>query len=940
MAEFSFTYGAFLSYAHADHQWAVWLHRALERYRVPRRLAGAHGLRRLGKIFRDEEELAAAAELGPKIEAALKASDVLVVVCSPRSARSKWVNQEIDAFKRLSREHRVFALIVDGEPHDAAQECFPEALKHRTDGKPAEPLAVDVRKFGREDSVLRLVAGMLDVGYDDLRQREVRKRRAELRRAQALFTSGLMLVAAALTGGYFAATNYVDASERTSRLFSRESNTLFEEGQYAKAILMALYGDPSAEAGIAEQLVRPSGFADAREALVRGHTHNTLRKTFDGSGSVSSVVFSPDGRFVLTASLEGPAMLWPVAGGEALATFAGPPSGGFSPDGKFVLTSSSVALSPDGKLVLTSWGDGTMKLWPVEGGAARVTFDNSGKSMSEAIFSPDGRFIATRSNTDVKVWPAGGGQGLEIYRSPVSMLTSIAISPDGSSVLVGNSNGTATLLPAAGGDALATFSHENNASITSVTFSPDGSFVLTASADGTARIWPATGGGAFYILEHESSVSSAAFSPDGRFVLTGRFDGKAELWLIEEQQQMATFTGHTGAISAVAFSPDGTLVLTGSVDQTARLWLTSEQRPLATGGHKDAGDAVAVAPDGKSVATGNYEGIVTVWAMGAGTALTTFQGHEEPVNEVAFSPDGKLMVTGSEDTTAKLWSAQGGSALATFAGHEWAVKSVAISADSKLVLTGSGDGNAKVWSSSGGEVLATFDAQGGRIMSVAFSPDGKLIATGADDGAAKVWPASGGKPVAVLAEHEGEVMAVAFSPDGRWVLTGSADRAAKLWPAGGGPSQVTFGGHPFGLNAVAFSPDGRFVLTGSDSVRLWSSKGGPALATFEGGEDFVSNVSFSVNGRIVYAGHRDGTARSWAVPEIVLAEAKNQVRSACVTLKEIGVMEFSDADYARFPILNREAPHPCAKVWGFDPRVTREAVLAAKLTDAASFAPK
>jgi len=92
VAEFSFTYRAFISYSHVDHKWAVWLHRALERYRVPRRLAGTDGLRRLGKMFRDEEELAAAAELGPKIEQALKSSDVLIVICSPNSARSKWVN--------------------------------------------------------------------------------------------------------------------------------------------------------------------------------------------------------------------------------------------------------------------------------------------------------------------------------------------------------------------------------------------------------------------------------------------------------------------------------------------------------------------------------------------------------------------------------------------------------------------------------------------------------------------------------------------------------------------------------------------------------------------------------------------------------------------------------------------------------------------------------
>src|SRR6185295_11729327 len=348
VAECSFTYRAFISYAHADHEWAVWLHRALERYRVPRRLAGAENLRRLGRMFRDEEEMGAAAELGPKIDAALKSSDVLVVVCSPRSAKSKWVNQEIEAFKRHGREHRVFALIVDGTPHGLEDECFPEALKKRADGGPAEPLAVDVRKFGREDAALRLIAGMLDIGYDDLRQREVRRRRAELRRAQGLFAAGLVLVAAALTGGYFAATNYVDASERTSRLFAREANTLSDEGDYARAMLMTLYGDPAAQAGPVEAMLRPDGYPADRSALVRAVAHNRLAATFGGHREmVTSVAFSPDGKTVLTGSVDNTAKLWPASGGAALATFTGHDA-----------WITSVAFSPDGKTVLTGAGDG------------------------------------------------------------------------------------------------------------------------------------------------------------------------------------------------------------------------------------------------------------------------------------------------------------------------------------------------------------------------------------------------------------------------------------------------------------------------------------------------------------------------------------------------------------------------------------------------------
>ena len=117
----AFRYRAFISYSHQDKSWAAWLHRALEAYVIPRRLVGqttAVGVTpaRLAPVFRDRDELASATDLGHKVNEALAQSGCLVVICSPRSAVSQWVNQEVLAFKRLGRSERIFCLIVDGEP--------------------------------------------------------------------------------------------------------------------------------------------------------------------------------------------------------------------------------------------------------------------------------------------------------------------------------------------------------------------------------------------------------------------------------------------------------------------------------------------------------------------------------------------------------------------------------------------------------------------------------------------------------------------------------------------------------------------------------------------------------------------------------------------------------------------------------------------------------
>ena len=188
-------YYAFLSYSHKDKELADWLHRELERFRVPSALAGrltANGVvpRRLTPIFRDEQDLSAGGDLAEEIKAALAASQFLVVLCSPTAAKSRWTNQEIESFKRTRPEGCVLAAVVAGEPFASdfpgreKEECFPPALRFKYDrrghqtAKRAEPLAADFREGaeGQRMAFLKLVAGMLGVGLDELVQRDQTRR--------------------------------------------------------------------------------------------------------------------------------------------------------------------------------------------------------------------------------------------------------------------------------------------------------------------------------------------------------------------------------------------------------------------------------------------------------------------------------------------------------------------------------------------------------------------------------------------------------------------------------------------------------------------------------------------------------------------------------------------------------------------------------------------
>jgi tetratricopeptide (TPR) repeat protein len=192
-------YTAFISYSHGDRKWAEWLHRAIETYRIPKGLsnpaqADGSAAPALRPVFLDRSELPSSSDLGASIRAALEESVFLIVICSPDAARSRWVNEEIRTFKSLGRDTRILCLIVAGEPSSSAtdalrpDDCFPAALRFKVDDGqvtkvPApEPLAADVRpgKDDRQSARLKIVAGLLGVSFDRLRQREQTRRQRQL----------------------------------------------------------------------------------------------------------------------------------------------------------------------------------------------------------------------------------------------------------------------------------------------------------------------------------------------------------------------------------------------------------------------------------------------------------------------------------------------------------------------------------------------------------------------------------------------------------------------------------------------------------------------------------------------------------------------------------------------------------------------------------------
>jgi len=285
-------YSAFISYNHADRDWAVWLHRALERYSIPKRLWGRPAPwgeigPRLPPVFRDRDELATSSDLAQSVKEALGESATLIVICSPRSAKSKWVDEEIRTFIASGRRNFIRLIIVDGEPHSGnpESECLPPSLTE--EGAP-EPLAADVRPDGdgKQGAKLKILAGMLGVSYDELRQREAARRHKRLA-AIAIAASIGFLVMAGLS--VFAFISRAEAIQQR-QLAERRTITAERTLDFVKSMFKLADPEQASGASITAREIVDRGAARLdspelnREPMVKAELGVTLAEVYGALG--------------------------------------------------------------------------------------------------------------------------------------------------------------------------------------------------------------------------------------------------------------------------------------------------------------------------------------------------------------------------------------------------------------------------------------------------------------------------------------------------------------------------------------------------------------------------------------------------------------------------------------------------------------------------------
>lgn len=755
--------------------------------------------------------------------------------------------------------------------------------------------------------------------------------------AWAAIGVALVLSAIAVTGGWFALTNFIRSSQSRADLVVREADGLYARGEYSAGALAALQANPAQDVGPFGAMIWPDGYTPMREAMVRNITANPflsrsaqletrsvegIRAVGKGEwavhvGSGSVVRLNQDLTQVLSTSP-------PLT--ELRAYFAG----SLSTDGSLLAANlpdeirvvrlsdqSAVAsipmgrpdislLEPDRRVMFTSdlsellvFAKGELSSWKLADVSARDSFKTPFSNVREAELSPNGQLIAVRDDTTVAILPrhlvgvraqkALGNVAGMAWSPAGDVLAVIVVSPAVQAELQYLSGDRLSLIQSVA------INHEAEWGCVAPAFSADGATIVIACEG--------------QLLRYRTPWSTQA----DVMRLAGR-----------DAQSSGDESFYR---DLPRFSGDGGQLLLIGPDERVDVYQTRDGATLSAGYDVRAKEA-QLSQDGTMFSAPVGDGYA-LFSVRDGGRLASFDKLSWDYAKSGFLDRDAGLVGPLQDGGIGVWSLKGGAPDFTYPAE--------VGDDA---WHPSGDGKRMVaWTLNGAEVVKVWE--GGKLQPIAelkltpgdftlatLSRDGRRVVTASEE-EVKLWDVDARKVVADLSRKDVDFGNVVLSPDRKSALLGWRDGLNVLISLETGEEIARFDPDPGFRGGARFSADGRMFVTYGDVLKLWSSTSRKPLAELSSSLGDRARVVFAPDEKSVLVWSNNSRLVRIPIPPIVFDSKDAQVAAACGLLDQTGIRDFSDEQWQQIGILDRKAPHPCATEWGFDPR-RGEAAPAAK----------
>jgi WD40 repeat protein len=681
-----------------------------------------------------------------------------------------------------------------------------------------------------------------------------------------------------ILGAYYAALTKESHNLRThpELLWQQLYNRLQWDDGPVKNMLepaLAAHTAPGAKPWIKTRLPYPE--SERVERTLVGHTN-----------LISSCGFSPDGRWIISASKDETLKIWDAGSGREIRTLVGHEGG-----------VTRFAISRDSKTLVSGSWDNTVKIWDLASGKCLRTLEGHENTISDVQISPDGKFIASAGqDSGVWVWHAHTGELLEkvgyTETSPYSPYRS-RISPNG------------MLLAFAAGGSLYLYDlrHSQMAFELSMgiaqgsgpfEFSPNGRFIACANNDLTVSIWdlrtvsevgritshrtdrlPQAGiGYATYITEIR--IVEMAFSPDSNLLITGTNIGGLATWNVPEGRGGFRMPKHTREISKIAFSPDGKFVVTASEDATLKVLNPRTGMEIETfHGHSNEISYCAVSPDGEKILSGSFDGTLRLWDKPDKKVKGGTFKHKHQVSACAINAEHNIALSVGQDGVVATWDLTDTRRQHTGENHKGSVEACAISRDGRTLLSYGNDVTLRQWDRQFGAQREEFKEANLSMLpggSMGYSFAKSCLVTG--DGKYAITEARSTLYVWDLQKHE-RIQSVEhrcnmvprqsclISPDDTFFVAVNEGKIAFY----------EFGKpNPFrtmpGLAPMAFSPDGQSLLyreANSNRLRIDSLQPNTNTSFWLDSENSFDCCKFNHKGNLVAAGTYEGILAVWDI---------------------------------------------------------------------------